>query len=1125
MKSKSYGIWGKYLKVISYIVLTLLITEPVVSQNIQLANDELSYALTERFPNMTIKQDGVRSASLNKIISVQYEEALFMDVLQDIVQNEDFRLSYSDQYLPLEKKVTVDLKNVTVNEALWAILDDTGLRYALSPNNHLVLMKRHQGINQTVIQEAVQETITGTVTDAGTGETLPGVNILVVGTSTGTSTDTEGSYSLNATESDTLVFSYLGYISQRVAVGDQAVIDVGLESDFETMEEMVVVGYGTQRAINLTGSISRVSASDLTQNHVGQTSAALQGIAPGVTITQRSGQPGNDGGDIRIRGIGTLGDPDPLILVDGVEANINNVNPDAIESISILKDAASASIYGSRAANGVVLVTTKRGIEGFSLSYSTSTGWQTPTDMPNIVNAVDHMEMTNEAYTNVGRSPLYSEASIETFMSESPSDQYPDTDWQQLTMYDNAFMQDHSLSINAGSENVSVYGTLNYSDHGGITPNTDFKRYSMRVNSDIRINDKLNSSIDIFLRNTVTNQPSNGTAYLFHWMRRIPANEAGILSNGLYGQGWNGDNPLARARDGGLRTAENMDGILNFKLNYSPTDWLSAEVMYAPKIYEPYTKQFNAITQTYQYDGTPSYSIPSRNSLTEQYNREWSNNLLATAEFDNEFIDSHQITALVGFQQEDQSTNWISAYRENFELPDYRVINSGNRDNERTEGSSSHWSLRSLFGRLNYNISDKYLFEGNLRYDGSSRFAEQNRYALFPSFSAGWNISEEPFMSGISHILEILKVRASWGRLGNQNIGLYPYAAFIDVGGSNYAFDNNLSAGASLNDLANPDIRWETTEILDIGIDVNLWGNLDITADYFHKETSDILLRLDIPHSLGLNPPYQNAGVVENKGWDLSIGYQDRIEELNYSISLNLSDVKNEILDMRGISNTGRTVDREGYPIGSFFGYEADGFFQNEAEIEDHATQFGSIAPGDIKYKDLNGDDLINDDDRRVIGSPVPRYTFGANFNLGYKGIDFDLFLQGVGKAEGFMFGQGIQAFHLGGTVQEQHKDRWTPDNTDAAFPRFAFNEINNEQNSTFWMRDASYLRVKNLQIGYNLPQQLIGNIQRVRIHVSGRNLFTLDNFWEGYDPEAPVSNGGWYPQMRTYSIGLDIQF
>ncbi len=1070
-----------------------------------------------------------------KEISVELEtgvgERSLLDLVSEIESKSDFHFAYSkaamrklsveidggkwnmdELMMELSKQLQLSIRRVNSTISLMPVSDDTEL----------------PAINE---EFKVQLSVSGKVTDEN-GEGLPGASILEKGTTNGTITDVEGNFSLNASEEATLTFSFVGYETKEIPINGQSVIDVSLATDISSLDEIVVVGYGTQKKVNVTGAVSTISSKEITRMQVGQTSMALQGAAPGVTVTQRSGQPGADGGQIRIRGIGTLGDSNPLIMVDGVETDLNNVDPNEIESISVLKDAASAAIYGARAANGVVLITTKRGEEGVNVSYNAYAGYQVPTRLPDVVGAIDHMEMVNEAFTNIGNSPQYTDQFIQEYRENMASDpdHYPDTDWQELSMYDAAFMQSHNVSLNAGGQRARVFASLSYLDQNGIIPNTNFHRYNIRVNSDVNITNKLTGSLDVFLRRTERNQPSNGTGYVFHWMRRIPSNEVGLLSNGRYGEGWNGDHPLARAKDGGLWTNESLDAILNFRLDYKFTDWLSAELMYAPRFLNPHEKRFYNITQTYARDGvTPTHFVPQRNSLTESFEREWYNNLRFIVTIDKEINGVHNFGATLGYQQEDQTNNWISAYREVFPLPQYDQINAGNRANEQTGGSATHWALQSIFGRVTYNFQDRYLFEANVRRDGSSRFSDGNRYGVFPSFSTGWRISEESFMQGTSTWLDHMKIRASWGQLGNQNIGLYPFASFMQIGGSSadYAFDNANAPGAVLNDLANPNIVWETSETTDIGLEANLWGKLDITLDYYYRVTNDILLRLNIPQTVGLTAPFQNAGTMENKGWDAVISYRDKAGDLNYGITLNLSDVQNKILDLKGIEDTGLQVNREGHPFDSFFGYQALGLFQSEDEIQAHATQFGNVAPGDIKYADLNDDGLINDQDLTVIGSPIPRYTFGARINLEYQGWDLSMFLQGVGKADGYLFGQGIMPFYVGGTVHEQHKDRWTPDNPDASFPRFAWNQVNNEQNSSFWMRNAAYLRGRNLQIGYSFPDNIMDrmNIGGIRVYLSGQNLFTIDDFYTGYDPEAPVSTGGWYPQMSVYTLGLNVNF
>lgn len=1080
-------------------------------------------------------REGRTQSLLSQKISVMATGSEVKKVLNQVERQVDVRFVYSSKLIKSARKVTVSVSNKPLEEVLDQVLTPLGLQYEVS--GKIIILRRTGGEDKeetpsTEKNVAPKRGISGKVLDEK-GAGLPGVSVVVKGTQVGATTDAEGFFQLQipGTSNDAaiLVFSFVGFTSQEVPVGKQDVFSITMQPENKTLSEVVVVGYGTQKKVNLTGSVSVVTAEELVKRPAGQTSSALQGMVPGLTVTQRSGQPGKDGGNLRIRGVGTTGDSNPLVILDGVESSINNVDPNEIESISVLKDASSAAIYGSRAANGVILITTKRGSEkGMSVNYNMYAGWQTPTDLPNIVNGLDHMNLINEAYTNTGRSPLYTEQQIQDYITKGPSDrdQFPDTDWQKLTLKKSGFMQSHYVGVNGGNDKVKVLGSFSYLDQKGIIPNTGFKRYNLRVNSDIKISNKLSAAMDIFLRKTDLEEPSSGTAYIFHWMRRIPANQAGVLSSGQYGEGWNGDHPLARAKDGGLNKESTLSSIINLNLAYKPTSWLTANLIYAPKFNLPQSKSFNNTIQTYRFDGSPSYAVPSRNSLDVGYSKEFYNNLRALVTFDKTFDETHHLTVLGGFQREDQTNDWVSAYREVFILPDYQEINSGNRLNERTGGSASQWALQSYFGRINYSFKDRYLFEANARYDGSSRFAKGNRYALFPSFSAGWRIINEPFMQSLSNHITDLKLRASWGKLGNQNIGLYPFAAFVGIGNSNYVFDNLNTTGASLNEMANSNIKWETTTVSNIGLDMTLWSKFNLTAEYYKRRTSDILLRLDIPTMLGLTAPYQNAGVVDNKGWDVSLAYRDRVGAFRYGVTVNLSDVKNNVVDMRGVLRTDRQVNNEGSPIGAFYGYVADGFFQTADEVKAHAKQFGNVAPGDIKYKDLNGDGIINNLDQKVIGSPVPRYTYSTNFDLGYHGFDLSVFLQGVGKVDNYLTGHGIMPFFEGSTIQENQKDSWRPDNTHAEFPRLAFNESNNVQTSSFWLKNASYLRIKNIQLGYNFPQSLLKNkIQKLRIYASGQNMFTFDKFWPGFDVEAPVGNAGWYPQMKVYTVGIDVRF
>jgi TonB-linked SusC/RagA family outer membrane protein len=1056
-------------------------------------------------------------------LSIKSKNKTVKEVFWDIEKQSEFRFFYNEDFVDMKRKVDFNIENETITEIMAQLFDFSKTTYKIAENNLIVIIPAEGQQPQTV---------RGKVTTAQ-GEPIPGVTVMLKGTNSGTVTDVNGSYSITIQQpNDVLVFSFVGLLTQELEIGEQSTINVTMKEDIVGVDEVVIVGYGSQRKVNLTGAIATVDGEALARRQVAQSSMVLQGVAPGVVVTQRSGQPGRDGGAISIRGKTTLGNSNPLILVDGIEMGINNIDPTLIESVSILKDAASSSIYGSRAANGVILVTTKRGQQDkLSVSYNGYVGTQQPTFLPNMVGAIDHMLLTNEAYVNVGKSPLYSEEYIEEYrqgMATNP-DRYPDTDWYDQVLTGNGLMQSHFLTMNGGTEKVRVLASLGYLDQNGIMSNTNFDRYTLRINTDLNLTKSFSAQVDAHIKQSHLVEPSRGTNSAIHWSGRIPANQGGVLSNGQWGEGWNGDNPIAFTKDGGLYTQEAPSFSMNLVLKYQPVDWLFMDLAYSPNYWQSNVSDFVKAIQTYRWDGSESYKAPQKSTLNTSHSRSLHNNLRSTMTFSKEFKD-HTVKLLLGYQQEDYRNDALRGYREVFPFPDYPVLNSGGEENQKAYGSASEWALQSFFGRVNYDFKGRYLFEANFRQDGSSRFVTGRKWGFFPSFSAGWRLSEENFFDSLRPIINNLKIRASWGQLGNQDIGLYPFSSDVNLG-LKYVFDKQVNSGAGITSLANTEISWETTTASNLGVDLTLFDRLNIVAEYYYKVTDDILLDLDIPRIIGMDAPEQNAGKVENRGWDLGLNYSNWDNEFKYEIGINISDVKNKVLDLKGVNKTGLTVNHEGYPMLSIYGLEADGFIEEEDFNEDgtykYARQYGTIAPGDIKYIDQNNDSIINASDYKIIGATIPRYTFGLTFNGQYKNFDIGIFLQGVGKADGIIRDQGIMPFLMGGTIQEQHKDRWTPDNKDATFPRFAFNETNNEQTSSFWMRNAAYMRLKNLQVGYSLPASVTNRIkaEKLRIYLSGQNLLTLENFWDGYDVEAPVGNGGYYPQVKTFSIGVDVKF
>jgi len=1075
---------------------------------------------------------------LEKSVTLHAEGLRFKKVLSLIEDQADIRFVYSSSAIDTGQKVNLKVSNKKLDLVLRELLQPLSVDFSVTENR--ILLKSVAPVQPeknkpfpTDSDQSVKEAdkiIRGKVTDE-TGEGLPGVSIVVEDTRQGTISDAQGQYQISIVdENTTLIFSFVGYVSQEIVVGNKNSIDISLRADEKALEEVVVVGYGTQKKVNLTGSVTSLNEKDFGRRMVGQSSMLLQGIAPGVTVTQSSGQPGKDVGTIRIRGIGTIGDSNPMVLVDGVEMSMNNIDPGTIESISVLKDASSAAIYGSRAANGVILITTKRAKQGQSLvQYNAYYGWDQPTNLPHKVNALDHMELLDKAYINSGRSPIY-EKLISQYKEDAGknSDLFPDTDWMDLLMKSGR-RQNHLLSFNKGTEKLKVAASFGYLKQEGIIDNTSYERVNFRVNTDMEISSKLSAKFDLMLNHGNRPEPiSEGEDInsIFFQMYRIPANQPAIFSNGTYGEGWTGSNPLAWANEGGLRTLKSPQASMNFQFNYQLTPWLTANVVFAPIYSVNHTKSFVKELSLYNADGSLLVKRPSLSTLTEEYARALSKTLRGSIQADKN-LSQHHLKVLVGYSMEDYTNYSFSGYRENFHLTQYQVLDAGGNDNKNSNGSAGDWALVSFFGRVNYDYKGKYLLEATGRYDGSSRFSLKNRFAAFPSFSMGWRIIEEDFMKPVQSFVSDLKLRGSWGLLGNQNIGnsFYPYVSSVPLT-VNYTFGNSIATGARLTDLANEELKWEQTEMTNIGLDIDISNKLTITADYFRKETKDILLRLNIPGSLGLSAPYQNAGRVSNKGWELGVKYRNNINLFNYSIAGAISDVINKIEDLRGISSTSLTQNREGYAMNSLFGLVADGYFQNEQDIAEAPKQYGiGLYPGDIRYKDLDQNGVIDDNDREVFGNTIPRFTYSLNLNADYKRFDLGVFFQGVGKVDGFLYNAAIMPFYNGGTIYEIHKNYWTPENTNADFPRLAFDQANNQRLSSFWMKSASYLRLKNIQLGYSFQPTLLHKIgvRSLKLVATGENLLTLNSFWSGFDVEAPVGTGNFYPQMKTYSLGINI--
>lgn len=988
--------------------------------------------------------------------------------------------------------------------------------------------------------------VTGKVVDEN-AKPLAGVSVNLQSEITGITTDKEGEFSLQVPALNSiLIFTHVGFARQEVSLERRNRIEVILSPESTALNEVVVVGYGTQKKSNLTGSVSVIYSSQIERRPNVSTSSALQGLAPGVTVTSQTGSPGGDGGQIRIRGINSFGgsSSNPLVLIDGVSASIDDVDINQIESISVLKDAASAAIYGSRAANGVILITTKRAKDKMSVNYKGYVGKQTATEIPKVTDGLTYMKVFNDASMNDNGIKIYSDQNIEDFRKKNAEDP-SNYDWQDAILQGSGLTHNHFISLAANSGIVRVTPSLSFADQDGIIKNTNFKRYTFRNNLDITPSDKFNIKFDIAATNKDRLQIADeGT--IWNYLGRMPTNIP-IRNNDLWSDGWVKINPVGYIEDGGNRKTNNLEFYGNLSLNYKPTNWLSLTGMVAPRYLTRNVHAFTKSVMTYYEDGSEAGAANTFTDLTESAMRYLygTYQFLATAQ--KSFKD-HNFSVLAGTSRETYDEKLLSGYRRDFVYDTYEQLTAGadnaTKDNN---GTRNQWLLVSGFGRFNYNYQGTYLFEANLRYDGTSRFIGDNTWAAFPAFSAGWLISNESFMDNIKSKVKMLKIRGSWGKLGNQNIGssYYPFAETLSL--SSVSMGGNIFQMITQTTLSNPNLRWEETVMKGIGIDANLFNKLSLTFDWYDKRTDGILLKLNTSQLTGLASPYQNAAVVSNKGWEVSARYDDKWGDFDLGVGFNLSDVKNKILDMKGQSSGDLLRQQEGYSINSVYGYLADGFYQTQDEINNGPVQIGTLKPGDVKYRDIAGafdgsgkgipDGKITDVDKVIIGSTIPRYTYAGNLDLGWKGLRLSAFLQGVGKVDGYLNAHYVIPAVNSSSIKPWQLDYWSEDNKDAALPRVSLTSTNNTQNSNLWMRSAAYLRLKNVQLGYEIPQTFMKEIglKSAFIYLNGQNIFTQTKFYQGYDPEinynagaadgVSLGGGNYYPQVKVFTFGIDIKF
>jgi TonB-linked SusC/RagA family outer membrane protein len=1076
-------------------------------------------------------------------VSLDLENVRLEQVFDKIESLTEFKFIYKDEKVDYQRIVTVKAKNENVTKVLDKLFKGSNIEYKIVGNQIIIKPGKDIGKVTPPIKELLTKeiakvetpqgmTITGTIVDEA-NVPLIGANVLEKGTTNGTVSDIDGKFSLTLkNQNATLVFSYLGHQTLEIVITTQTFLNVVLRTETSNIAEIVVVGYGTQKKATITGAVGTLNAKDFEKRTVTDVRQALQGTVAGVTIIDRGGAPGREGFDFNIRGIGTIGNAGALVLIDGVERNMSNIDADNIESISVLKDAASAAIYGARAANGVILITTKRATKrGLKIEYDAYYGVQGPSQRQQFLGARDYLELINESLVNNGRAPRFSEDYINRTVAGNDSN-YPYTDvWNKIIGLGST--NDHSLRFYNGGEVSNTFVSLNYLNQEGLLGLDYNKRLTFDLNNTFNISEKLKFSTDISYVIRNSNAPRD---YGIGWGLGDPIVNL-KYNNGLYGfDTKNNASALAHLEQSGYDDQSITDLSTRFKAEYNILKDLKLtgfagytsnfwdNTNFAPFVEFPDPRNPEDIFLTW----TPSSLKENRAESKELTLRLLLNYKLS--------VKKHSIEMLGGFEQIENKWSGIDAYRESLYSNDTQIISLGDPTTSTNNGGVAEWSLRSYFGRVSYNFDQKYFLESTVRNDGSSRFAIGNKWGLFPSISLGWMVSNEGFMKSFEK-LSSFKIRGSYGTLGNQNIGLFKYSANV-FSGYDYTFGGVLAPGYNTSYYANKDISWEETTTINIGTDMSfsiLGGKVNVVYDWYRRNTKDILLSLPIPLIVGLNPSEINAGKVRNQGWELSLSYQNYTHDLGYNIGFNISDVKNEVVDLAGLSPiiSGYSILQEGFPIWASYGWETNGLFADQADIDASPKQPNSsnIKPGDIKFVDRDGNGKIDDADRYVMGSNIPRFTFGLNTELKYKGFDLTALFQGALVSDIYLKGSVNDGPQFQNAATTRFLDRWSPDNPNpnASMPRItADNNYNNTFDNDFWIRDGKYVRLKNIQLGYNFNESIANKISMssIRVFITGTNVFTISNLESGLDPEL---FNGWssanYPTLSTYSMGVNLKF
>ena len=1105
-------------------------------------------------------------------ISLQVRDITIKELFSTIEKHTNYVILYEED-VPVKERVSVFAENKSVESILNEVLTPRGIKYYLNGKQIIVTVDKTK--QQSRQSNAKKSWVSGTVVDIA-GEAMIGVTIAVQGAQTGTVTDADGKYRIEAQPGDILVFSFVGMKKQEVTFnGKKQVIDIVMDEETNLMDEVVVVGFGTQKKVNLTGAVGVIESKSLEARPVGNAVQALQGLLPGLNITtSNNGAELNATPSINIRGTATIGSTSsgsPLVLIDGMEGSLSNINPQDIDNISVLKDAAASSIYGSRAPFGVILVTTKSGKKGKStVNYSNNFRFKTPVMLPKMASSWDYINYFNDANFNNAGAYLYDDTQVQNvwdYMHGTLNDggiqpnsngkwdtgtAYANVDWLREYYKDWSPSQEHNLSVSGGTDKLTYYVSVNYQTQDG------FLRYGTDNQKRFATTGKISSQVTDFIKMDYTTRFS-----------RTDYGRPSQMSSNFYNEVLRRSVPLIPVTDpngyrladvtytehlenGGRRQEQNDDLYQQLKLTITPVkNWNIMAEMNARITNDWQHEVWNLVYGHYATEPLKTYVSNLSQKKSRVYEYAYRATHLTPNFYSNYNITlgEHNLAAMVGFQLESYKNRMLSGQRNDLISDDIPVLDqTTDVENATLKGNYNEWCTVGFFGRVNYDYKERYLLEVNVRRDGSSRYRRDKRWITSPSASLGWNIAREEFMKGTADYIQLLKLRASYGVLANQNAKSY-YPTYLTMttaaGKGDWLIDGLRPNTAAAPGLISTSLTWEKIKTLNFGLDWGVLNNrLTGSFDIYSRTTKDMMgPGVDLPGTLGTSAPATNNTDLVTKGWELQIGWKDRINEFQYGVSFNLSDSRTKILKYPNLTGSLSTY-YEGQILGDIFGYETIGIAKTDEEMEAHLASLpnggqnalgSKWAAGDIMYAELDGDGKISNGtnklgdtgDYRIIGNSTPRFKYGITLDAAWKGFDFSMFWQGVGKADGYLNKQATMPFYWGASALEMHKDHWTEENPNARFPRLAFNETNNEQNSSFWMANAAYLRLKNVTLGYTLPKALTEKIKfsHVRLYVSGQNLLSIDKFWDGFDAEAPVGDGAYYPQVKVFTVGLDVKF